>query len=97
MYGVIELISHIGLDFYFVTIKIEDSTLILEDRSNGLKPLDRKIPLKELENVQLTNYFNLEEVYFTFEHEVYKFTEYGTGSVVEFADQLRNHLFEVDD
>ncbi|MEG0284674.1 MULTISPECIES: hypothetical protein [Vagococcus] len=95
IYGLVEVSQGLYLTFYFVTIELEENTLILKDRTNGKKPLNMSIPLNDIENFRTLNRFLTEEITFTFEGADYKFVEYGNKTISLFSQLLERKMLEL--
>lgn len=92
MYGIVELTKNSCLTFYFVSIEVTESHLILSDRTQGKKPLERSIPLSRLVT-HLT--FEPNRLSFIYEQEQFVFIEYGNKSILYLSQLLQHYLLAI--
>lgn len=92
IYGLVEVSSGINLTFYFVTIDVTDSTLILSDRSQGKKPLNITIPLKDMKKFNTQTVYGTDQISFWYNNDNYKFVEYGNRTISFLGEFLDNRL-----
>lgn len=92
MYGIVEITTHHRLDFYFVSIYVNEDYLILEDRTDGKKPLNQVIPLTEITELKRLNSKESEGILFTYQMKQYKFVEYGNQTITIFSQLLERYM-----
>ncbi|MGX7245576.1 hypothetical protein ACWOC1_12110 [Enterococcus quebecensis] len=75
--GMLELTDRLGLDYYFVSISLENTTLIVRSLNDYCKPLDKAVNLAEIKGVISEKEGQFNFICFDYENEHYHFVDYG--------------------
>lgn len=92
IYGLVEVESFENLAFYFVSIDLSDSSIVLSDRTNGKKPLNLHIPLSEITDFHTKTIYDTDQISFSYKDNQYKFVEYGNQTISIFGKILEERL-----
>lgn len=91
IHGLVEVANEVYLAFYFVSIELTETEIILSDRTNGKKPLNMTIQLSEIDHLVVRTK-GIESVSFTYDQVNYKFVEYGNQTIELFGTLLLQRL-----
>lgn len=88
MNGIIEITDKLGMDYYFANVKIKYEVVELQPHHHLSKLVMKKMPISQIENIQLSSRFGNEVLHFQYQNEQFSIVDVGTGLVPMLKKQL---------
>ncbi|MTD40136.1 hypothetical protein GIX45_16265 [Erwinia sp. CPCC 100877] len=86
-HGMLELTDQLGMDYYFVSLKKEGETLLIQSLNHYCKAINKAVQLAEIEGVIIEESAGLGYVCFDFNNEHFHFVEYG-NQILPFFEKI---------